>query len=213
MKWFALMLAAVVVGLSVAGTSSAAPIPGTFDSREPGSNVLASLWDDCTDIVGMFCGQGNTELESQWYIEAYDPDWSGGYYGYMQLNANNDAPWFGDNPALVGGYEGDITSWTLVREITYGEGDVMEYMVGHVTGVAVLNKRHMEPWHDWTYEAMDPVTVLFEMGFDGVPQQESWSGIFGTPEYAVITIVPEPSMFALLAALGLGVAFCVRRRG
>ncbi len=199
LKRCAAVCAAIVL---MAGVLQADPIAGIFDSRTD-STIVCSFWQDCTAVIGMFDGWGSKDGVTQWYIEAWDPDWAG-WAGYIQLNWNG--PWFGDNPEEVGGYEGQITEWTLSETYT---GEFLDLVL---TGTAVLNKKHMMLWYDWQYEDMSPVPVTFEMGFSGIPEQgsaETYSEgtIFGTPSYVVFTI-PEPATMVLLGLGGLFLRKC-----
>ncbi len=196
----------MVIGLMSAGAVQAAPIAGTFDSRTEGSAIIAdvpyvagapvsSFWEDVTADLGMFDAWGYSG-DTQWYIEAHDPAWEDGIYcGFIQLNSFGNAPWFGDNAAEVGGYEGLITEWTLDKTYT---GEVLDLVF---RGTAVLDKNHMMPWYNWVYEDISPVSISFEMGFNGVPD-EGYIG--GTPDYLVVTIIPEPATMSLLAIGALG---------
>jgi hypothetical protein len=189
--------------VTVAASLMATPVPGTYDSRTEGSTVIAnvpyvagapvaSFWEDVTADIGMFDAWGSSG-DTQWYIEAQDPDWNGGWSGYIQLNSFGNAPWFGDNAAEVGGYEGQITEWTLDKTYT---GEVLDLVL---RGTAVLDKKHMMPWYDFTYEDMSPVSISFEMGFNGIPDE---GYISGAPDYLVVSI-PEPATMALLSLGGL----------
>jgi len=183
-----------VMVLVLVGVAQATPIVGTFDSRTPGSTIVAnvpdgvpdsSFWQDCTADVGMFTAYGAADGQTQWYVEAQDPDWNDGWNGYIQLNSFGNAPWFGDNPTAVGGYEGQITEWTLSQTYT---GEVLDLVL---TGTAVLDKQRLMPWYPVTTDKlidMTPVSISFEMGFNGVPDE---GYISGTPDYFVVTI-PEP---------------------
>ena len=203
------LVAICAVVLTVTASLMAAPVPGTYDSRTEGSTIIAnipweegatvsSFWEDVTESIGMFDAWGYSG-DTQWYIEAQDPDWNGGWSGYIQLNSFGNAPWFGDNAAQVGGYEGQITEWTLDKTYT---GEVLDLVL---KGTAVLDKKHMMPWYDWVYEDMSPVSISFEMGFNGIPD-EGYIG--GTPDYLVVTVIPEPATICLL---GLG-ALALRRK-
>lgn len=209
-----------VMVLVLVGVAQATPIVGTFDSRTPGSTIVAdvpsdgepdsSFWEDCTDTIGMFDVWGAANDVTQWYVEAQDPDWNGGWNGYIQLNSFGNAPWFGDDPAAVGGYEGQITGWTVNQAYT---GEVLDLVL---TGTAVLDKKHLMPWYDWGYEDMSPVSISFEMGFNGVPDKNYIEPdkihytVSGAPDYFVVTVIPEPTVISLLVLGGLG--FLHRRK-
>ena len=168
-------IVSIAVLLTVTTGLMATPIAGTYDFRTEGSTIIANtpvdnqvgaFWEDCTEIIGMFDAWGSSG-QTQWYIEAQDPDWNGGWCGYINLNSFGNAPWFGDNTTEVGGYEGQITGWTLDK--TY-IGEVLNLVL---TGTAVLDKKRMMPWYPVTTDKlvdMSPVSVSFEMGFNGVPQ-------------------------------------------
>lgn len=196
LKRCAAVCAAIVL---MAGVLQAGPVAGIFDSRTDSTIIagipwaegalVCSFWEDCTDSLGMFFAWGYNE-STQWYIEAYVPDWHGGYAGFIQLNWNG--PWLGDNPEEVGGYEGQITEWTLSEIYT---GEFLDLVL---TGTAVLDKKHMMPGYDGQYEDMSPVPVTFEMGFSRVPEIAT----YGTPSYVVFTI-PEPATMVLLGLGGI----------
>ncbi|HOT72845.1 MAG TPA: PEP-CTERM sorting domain-containing protein [Anaerohalosphaeraceae bacterium] len=208
LKRCAAVCAAIVL---MAGVLQAGPIAGIFDSRTDSTIIagipwaegalVCSFWEDCTAVIGLFDGWGSKDGVSQWYIQAWNPDWAG-WAGYIQLNWNG--PWFGDNPEEVGGYEGQITEWTLSETYT---GEFLDLVL---TGTAVLDKKHLMPWYDGQYEQyedMSPVPVTFEMGFSGIPEQGSAETynegtIFGTPSYVVFTI-PEPATMGLLGLGGI----------
>jgi len=207
LKRCAAVCAAIVL---MAGVLQAGPIAGIFDSRTDSTIIagipwaegalVCSFWEDCTDSLGEFFAWGYNE-STQWYIEAYVPDWNEGYAGFIHLNSNG--PWFGDEPEGVVGYEGQITEWTLSEIYT---GEFLDLVL---TGTAVLDKQ----MDSYPYEDMSPVPVTFEMGFSGIPEQgsaETYSEgtIFGTPSYVVFTI-PEPATMVLL---GLGGLFLRKRR-
>jgi hypothetical protein len=184
-----------VMVLVLVGVAQATPIVGTFDSRTVGSTIIAdvpyvagapvsSFWEDTVESIGMFTAWGSSG-ETQWWIEAHDFAWCGDL-GFIQLNSFGNAPWFGDNPTAVGGYEGSITEWTLSQTYT---GEVLDLLL---TGTAVLDKQRLMPWYPATTDKlidMTPVSISFEMGFNGIPD-EGYIG--GTPEYLVVTVIPEP---------------------
>ena len=191
-------LIVTAVMLMITTAVMALPVTGEFDSRTDSSIVVGpydsvagvgGFWEDVLDSIGMFDAWGYSG-NSQWYIEAHDPAWEDGIYcGFIQLNSFGNAPWFGDNAAEVGGYEGLITEWTLDKTYT---GEVLDLVL---RGTAVLDKKHMMPWYDFAYEDMSPVSISFEMGFNGIPD-EGYIG--GAPDYFVVTI-PEPATMSLLA--------------
>jgi hypothetical protein len=146
LKRCAAVCAAIVL---MAGVLQAGPIAGIFDSRTD-STIMAgipwaegalncSFWEDCTADIGMFVAWGYKDEVTQWYIEAWDP--GNGWNGYIQLNWNG--PWLGDDPEEVGGYEGQITEWSLSKTYT---GDVLDLVL---TGTAVLDEKHLMPWYDF----------------------------------------------------------------
>jgi len=206
----------IAVALLQAAAAIAAPVAGTFDSRDEGSTIIAAIpWEEGALVssfweysfpewMGLFTAYGYTSA-TQWYIEAWDPELNGGYMGYVQFNSFGDAPWFGDDPALVGGYEGQITDWAVAMDYTYDEFDAIVNLNLVLTGTALLDQKHMMPWYDWIYEDMDAVQVDFEMGFSGIPD-EGYLG--GTPDYVVVS-VPEPATMTLL---GLGTVALISRR-
>ena len=194
LKRCAAVCAAIVL---MAGVLQADPIAGIFDSRTD-PTIVCSGWlaspgaeEDYTKWE-IFYAWGTKEV-NQWYIEAHRNE---GNAGLIQLNSNG--PWFGDNPEEVGGYEGQITEWTLSKTYT---GEFLDLVL---TGTAVLDKKHMMPWNDGQYEDMSPVPVTFEMGFSRAPEIAT----YGTPSYVVFTI-PEPATMVLL---GLGGILLRKRR-
>ncbi|MCE5340962.1 MAG: PEP-CTERM sorting domain-containing protein [Planctomycetaceae bacterium] len=208
------LVAICAVLVTVTASLMAAPVTGTYDSRTEGSTIIAnvpyvegatvsSFWEDVTGDVGMFDAWGYSG-DTQWYIEAHDPAWEDGIYcGFIQLNSFGNAPWFGDNPTEVGGYEGLITEWTLEETYT---GEVLDLVL---RGTAVLDKKHMMPWYPITMDKfvdMSPVSISFEMGFNGV-SDEGYIG--GTPDYLVVTVIPEPATISILAIGALGL---IRRK-
>lgn len=206
-----LMVAALVV------PAMASPSYGTFDSRDPGSTIAVTYFDDCmSTFVPAVYSYGVSNNDTQWYIEAQDPDMNGGWMGYIQLNSIGNAPWIGDDQAVVGGYEGQITGLTITRDFTYDEFGVVTNLNLIVKGTAVLDQKHMVPWYGWVYEDMSPVTVNFEMGFSGMPNivDTYWSGGIqyeGTPDYVSFSVVPVPGA-VLLGSIGMGLVGWMKRR-
>ncbi len=197
-------LMTICMALILSGIAQAAPIEGIFDSRID-SSIGATFWEDDSGVWGFpdFSAYGMSGTSTQWYIEAHDLEYYG-WAGYVQLN---NGPWLGDDPAVVGGYEGNITGWTLTKDWS---GEMLDLVM---TGSAVLDKKHLMPWDHWAYEDMAPVTVNFEVGFSGIPEYgtpETYSegAIFGTPDYVVFTI-PEPVTIALFS---LGSLVLLRRK-
>lgn len=207
-------MAALAICLVVATPVCAVPVAGTYDSRDPGSTVLATLWDIIPGENTLLNAYGYADT-TQWHIEGEKAGGAGWTANYIEMNSTG--PWFGDDPVLVGGYYGDVTDVNCTES---WDGSIFSLTV---TGEAILNQYHMEPWYDFDLSPMTPVSMSFELGFVGVPFDDGWQlwwpNDLENPQeqegqyYAKFTIdpVPEPSCIIVLLG-GLGSLLAVRRR-